>query len=83
MSFRICMCCGEPMSINDLEHFSNPNVCASCLNLTCEMDEFASISLATDHVSSAVHAPDCEVKKGRCGGKFAADEGNRSLLVRA
>ena len=48
MSFRICMCCGEPMSVNDLEHSSNPNVCATCLNLTGEMGEFASTTLTTD-----------------------------------
>ena len=36
------------MSEDDLEQFSNPNVCATCLNLTWEMDEFASTILATD-----------------------------------
>jgi biotin synthase-like enzyme len=48
MSCRVCMCCGEPMSENDLEQFSNPNVCATCLNLTWEMDEFTSTILTTD-----------------------------------
>ena len=48
MSFRVCMCCGEPVSEDDLEQFSNPNVCATCLNLTWEMDEFASTILTTD-----------------------------------
>jgi hypothetical protein len=61
MSFRICMCCGEPMSANDLEHSSNPNVCATCLNLTCEMDEFTSTILTTDthhdtRIESQAHA---------------------------
>jgi len=42
MGVRVCMCCGEPMSENDLEHFPNPNVCATWLNLTWEKDEFAS-----------------------------------------
>ena len=48
MRFRICMSCGEPMFEKDLEHSSNPNVCAACLNLTFEMDEFASPILTTD-----------------------------------
>ena len=64
MKSRICMSCGGPMSANDLEFSSNENVCANCLNLSCEMDEFASAILATENVSSAVHAPDCEADKG-------------------
>ena len=83
MSFRICVCCGGPMSGNDLEHSSNQNVCATCLNLTCELDEFAPTNLTTDNAASAVHAPDCEVEKERCGGGFRTGEGARSGLVRA
>lgn len=83
MDFRICMCCGAPMTATDLEHSSNRNVCATCLNLTREMDEFASTIHTPDNVSSAVHAPAREVEKVWCGGSFGKDEAARSRVVRA
>jgi hypothetical protein len=71
------------MSANDLESSSDQNVCATCLNLTCETDEFASTILTTDNVSSAVHAPDREVEKVWCGGTFGTGERAGSRVVRA
>ena len=83
MDFRICMCCGAPMTATDLEYSCNRNVCATCLNLTCETDEFASTIHTNDNVSSAVHAPNREVEKVWCGGSFGKDEAARSRLVGA
>ena len=33
MKFRVCICCGEPMSAEGNNLSRNPNVCASCSSI--------------------------------------------------
>jgi hypothetical protein len=39
MNPRICICCGEPMSLKGNALSRNPNICASCSSLADGMDD--------------------------------------------
>lgn len=45
MSLRICVCCGDSITVQGYADSGNPNLCASCSNLSEGMSESSPSSL--------------------------------------
>lgn len=53
MSPRICVCCAEPITVQGYADSGNPNLCASCFNLSEGMSESSPPSLSNFYEKNA------------------------------